>query len=44
MVVEWLDTAQQLLIYRYDEEQHSIFIEDVWNTNMLPEHLVEGMK
>lgn len=32
------------LIYRYDEELQTIFIEDVWNTKMLPEHLVEEMK
>lgn len=32
------------LIYRFDEEQHTIFIEDVWNTKVLPEHLMEGMK
>lgn len=32
------------LIYRYDEEQQIVYIEDVWNTRMLPEHLVEGMK
>ena len=31
------------LIYRYDEELRTIFIEDVWNTKMLPEHLLEGM-
>lgn len=31
------------LIYRYDEEQQAIYIEDVWNTKMLPEHLLEGM-
>ncbi len=32
------------LIYRYDEELQTIFIEDVWNTKILPEHLLKGMK
>ena len=32
------------LIYRFDEELQTIFIEDVWNTNMDPEHLLERMK
>ena len=32
------------LIYRYDEELQIIYIEDVWNTNMDPQHLLEGMK
>ena len=32
------------LIYRYDEEQQTVFIMDVWNTKMDPQHLLEGMK
>ena len=32
------------LIYRFDEELQTIYIEDVWNTNMDPQHLLEGMK
>lgn len=32
------------LIYRYDELQQTIFIVDVWNTRMSPEHLIERMK
>lgn len=32
------------LIYRFDEELHTIFIEDVWNTNMDPEHLLDRIK
>ncbi len=32
------------LIYRYDEELQTVFIEDVWNTKILPEHLVDGVK
>lgn len=32
------------LIYRHDEQQNTIFIVDVWNTSMSPEHLIERMK
>lgn len=32
------------LIYRYDDELQTVFIEDVWNAKILPEHLVDGMK
>ena len=32
------------LIYRYDEELQTIYIEDVWNTNMDSEHLLDRMK
>ena len=32
------------LIYRYDEQQQIIYIVDVWNTRMSPEHLIERMK
>ncbi|MBR4392111.1 MAG: type II toxin-antitoxin system RelE/ParE family toxin [Bacteroidales bacterium] len=32
------------LIYRFDEELQTVYIEDVWNTNMDPQHLLEGMK
>lgn len=28
------------LIYRYDEEQQTIYIEDLWNTKMDPQHLL----
>ena len=31
------------LIYRYDVEQQTIYIEDVWNTKMDPERLLERM-
>ena len=31
------------LIYRFDEELQTIFIEDVWNTKMDPERLLERM-
>lgn len=32
------------LIYRFDEELQTIYIEDVWITKMDPQHLLEGMK
>ena len=32
------------LIYRYDEEQQTIYIMDVWNIRMEPVHLLDGMK
>lgn len=32
------------LIYRFDEELQVIFIEDVWNTKMDPERLLNRMK
>lgn len=32
------------LIYQYDEEQQTIYIMDVWNTKMDPQHLLERMK
>ena len=32
------------LIYRYDVQQQIIFIVDVWNTRMSPEHLIDRMK
>ena len=32
------------LIYRYDEQQQIIYIVDVWNTRMSPEHLIKRMK
>ena len=32
------------LIYRYDEQQQIIYIVDVWNTRMSPQHLIERMK
>ena len=32
------------LIYYYDEEQQTIYIEDVWNTKMDPEHLLNRME
>ena len=32
------------LIYRYDEQQQTIYIVDVWNTKMLPKHLLDRMK
>lgn len=32
------------LIYRFDEELQTVYIEDVWNTNMDPQNLLEGMK
>ena len=32
------------LIYRYDEEQQTIYIMDVWNSKMDPQHLLERMK
>ena len=32
------------LIYRFDERQQTIFIVDVWNTKMLPQHLLDRMK
>ena len=32
------------LIYQYDEEQQTIYIMDVWNTKMDPEHLLDRMK
>lgn len=32
------------LIYRYDEELQIVYIEDVWNTKMDPEHLLDRMK
>lgn len=32
------------LIYQYDEERQTIYIMDVWNTKMDPQHLLEGMK
>lgn len=47
MVVDWCEKAQHYWIEQleyYDEEQQTIFIEDVWNTKMLAEHLLEGME
>ncbi len=32
------------LIYRYDEQQQTIYIVDVWNTRMSPQHLLKRMK
>ena len=32
------------LIYRYDEQQQTIFIVDVWNTRMSPQHLLDRMR
>lgn len=32
------------LIYRYDEQQQVIYIVDVWNTRMSPQHLIDRMK
>lgn len=32
------------LIYRFDSEQQTIFIVDVWNTKMHPQNLLERMK
>ena len=32
------------LIYWFNEELQTIYIEDVWNTSVDPQHLVEGMK
>jgi plasmid stabilization system protein ParE len=32
------------IIYQYDEEQQTIYIMDVWNTKMDPQHLLERMK
>ena len=32
------------LIYRYDEHQQVIYIVDVWNTRMAPQHLIERMR
>ena len=32
------------LIYRFDEESQTVYIEDVWNTKMDPQHLLDGMK
>lgn len=32
------------LIYRYDEQLQTIFIVDVWNTRMSPQHLLKRMK
>lgn len=32
------------LIYRYDEELQIVYIEDVWNTKMDLEHLLDRMK
>lgn len=32
------------LIYRYDEQQQTIFIVDVWNTKMEPQNLLDRMK
>ena len=32
------------LIYQYDEEQQTIYIMDVWNTKMDPQHLLDRMK
>ena len=31
-------------IYQYDVEQQTIYIMDVWNTNMDPKHLLDRMK
>ena len=32
------------LIYRYDEQQQTIYIVDVWNTRMSPQRLLDRMK
>ena len=32
------------LIYRYDEELQTIYIMDVWNTQMDPQNLLDRMK
>lgn len=32
------------LIYRYDEQQQTIYIVDVWNTWMSPQRLLDRMK
>ena len=32
------------IIYQYDEEQQTIYIMDVWNTKMDPQHLLDRMK
>ena len=32
------------LIYRLDEELQTIYIEDVWDTRMDPQHLLDRMK
>jgi plasmid stabilization system protein ParE len=32
------------LIYRYDKQQETIYIVDVWNTRMSPQRLLERMK
>ena len=32
------------LIYRFDEELQTVYIEDVWNIKMDPEHLLDRMK
>ena len=32
------------LIYRYDEQQQTIYIVDVWNTRMSPQRLIDRMK
>lgn len=31
-------------IYRYDEQKQIIYIVDVWNTRMSPQHLIDRMK
>lgn len=45
MIYRYVHVQKRIkLIYRYDEQQQTIYIVDVWNTRMSPQNLLDRMQ